>query len=153
MSLLLGRAQKWMQNLVISLACITSMLAPYELLMHGLSPESISGAASPEHSKALESTQNCSLGQGWVHYPLFDTGTNASPPLLQPTTCACLQGRKLGFEFAAALVLGRELDDQTRDELSAHYSTVLTAFFTVVVGPPQRLPNLILCNELPVASI
>ncbi|KAK9866592.1 hypothetical protein WJX84_007660 [Apatococcus fuscideae] len=45
-------------------------------------------------------------------------------------------GRKLGFEFAAALVLGRELDDQTRDELSAHYSTVLTAFFTVVVDLP-----------------
>ena len=45
-----------------------------------------------------------------------------------------LQGRTLGFEFAAALVLGRELDEQTRDELSQHYANVIKAFFTIPVS-------------------
>ncbi|KAK9865735.1 hypothetical protein WJX84_012308, partial [Apatococcus fuscideae] len=40
-------------------------------------------------------------------------------------------GQTLGFEFAAALVLGQELDEQTRDELSQHYANVIKAFFTI----------------------
>ena len=44
-----------------------------------------------------------------------------------------MQGRKLGFEFAAALVLGRELDEQTRDSLSVHFSNVINSFFSIPV--------------------
>lgn len=45
-----------------------------------------------------------------------------------------LQGQTLGFEFAAALVLGRELDDRTRDMLSQHYANVLKSFFCIPVS-------------------
>ncbi|KAK9866586.1 hypothetical protein WJX84_001083 [Apatococcus fuscideae] len=45
-------------------------------------------------------------------------------------------GRKLGFEFAAALVLGRELDESTRDRMSEHYAAVMNAFFTIPVDLP-----------------
>lgn len=49
-----------------------------------------------------------------------------------------MQGRKLGFEFAAALVLGRELDEPTRDSLSVHFATVISAFFSI---PVRSLPH------------
>ncbi|KAK9838678.1 hypothetical protein WJX74_001136 [Apatococcus lobatus] len=45
-------------------------------------------------------------------------------------------GRKLGFEFAAALVLGKELDEATRDSLSVHFSNVINSFFTIPVDLP-----------------
>ena len=61
-----------------------------------------------------------------------------------------VQGRTLGFEFAAALVLGRELDEQTRDELSQHYANVIKAFFTIPVSCHLlnriRLPRMAVCG-------
>ena len=44
------------------------------------------------------------------------------------------QGRQLGFELAAALVLGRELDQSTQNELSQHYANVMNASFTLPVS-------------------
>ena len=55
----------------------------------------------------------------------------------RPHVICARRGASWGFEFAAALVLGRELDESTRDRMSEHYAAVMNAFFTIPVSCVQ----------------